>query len=335
MHSDFVNRKLSFVPRTLYLLFLVLCTTSCEQRPDGILSKSEMREVLYDYHLTQSMTDWVPDRTSPDNQPYLDAVFRKHGITQAEFDSSLVWYNAHASELKDIYEDLKERFTVEGQKLQLTLGDHEMATLVAEGGDTTNLWTGPVIIVLRNHPLLNFEKFSVKSDTSFHAGDRFKFTGEVIMMNEERFSRNSLMSVSLSVQANGSKSFGESQILGTGSPFSINLEVPADATPRQVTCYFQYQSDDNTRNFCLVRNLSLIRMHSHTAEADTLTADTLPADLQPVPAAQPMGTKPRQPRLTPEQLRIKTQDDEQKIEIRTAPAVRTPNSIGPTRRKKK
>ena len=97
-------------PLLIVCLILAFSILSCEQRPEGILSKGEMEDVLYDYHLAQAMADWVPGHEGESNQPYIDAVFRKHGITQAEFDSSLVWYNAHASDLKDIYESLKDRY---------------------------------------------------------------------------------------------------------------------------------------------------------------------------------------------------------------------------------
>ena len=319
--------------------FVVLCAlclaclfVAFEQRPDGVLSKGEMEEVLYDYHLTQAMADWAPDNETGSNQPYLDAVFRKHGITQEEFDSSLIWYNAHASDLKDIYDNLKDRFTFESQKLQIAVGDNEMAAIVTEGGDTTNLWNGPRIIVLRNHPLLNLEKFTVKDDSLFERGDQFLLKGDIIMMSEERFNRNAQLIVALSARTITDKRYGDSQIMESTGNFSINIEVPKSEQPLQLACYFQYQTPDATRNFCLIRNLSLIRMHRQTVETDTLDTDSTDTAQSVV---QTVKDRPvRGPRLSPEQLRKQSQDNVQKIEIRTAPEHRTPNSFGPTRRKK-
>lgn len=337
MPSATVNHKWYLTYRPSYFvlctLYFALLLVSCEQRPEGVLSKGEMEEVLYDYHLTQAMADWMPDQDGGTNQPYLDAVFRKHGITQAEFDSSLVWYNAHASDLKDIYDNLKDRFTFESQKLQISVGDNEMAALFTEGGDTTNLWNGPRIIVLRNHPLLNLEKFTVKDDSLFARGDRFLLKGDIIMMNEELYNRNAQLVVALSVQTTKDKTHGDSQPMESTGNFSIDVEVPHSEHPRQVTCYFQYQSPDAIRNFCLIRNISLIRMHTPLAETDTLAADTLTAP-QPQPSSTVKDRSLRGPRLSPEQLRKQSQDNIQKIEIRTAPEHRTPNSFGPSRRKR-
>lgn len=320
--------------------FVVLCAlclaclfVACEQRPKGVLSKGDMEDVLYDYHLAQAMTDWVPDREGESNQPYLDAVFQKHGITQEEFDSSLVWYNAHADDLKDIYDNLKERFTFESQKLQIEAGDKEMAALIIEGGDTTNLWNGPRIIVLRNNPLLCLEKFTVKNDSIFERGDNFKLSGDVIMMSEERYSRNAQLVVAVSVMATDGKTYGDSRPMESTGNFSINIEVPSQQTPQQVSCYFQYQTSEATRNFCIIRNPSLIRMHTLSAEADTLDVDTPDTPNQATP--EPVKRSTHGPRLSPEQLHKQSKDGVQKIEILTAPEHRTPNSFGPTRRKRK
>lgn len=338
MPSVPANRKYHFVH---CLSCLVLCTlfyfllVSCEQRPAGILSKSEMEEVLYDYHLTQAMTDWTDESENTSHQAMLEAVFEKHGTTQAEFDSSLVWYNAHASDLKDIYENLRDRFTFENQKLQLAVGENQLSAVVSENGDTTNLWNGPALLLLRNSQLLNMEKFTIKGDSLFQRGDHFVFSGEVIVLCEERFNRDLQFIAALSVGMKDGSRLGDSYPMNNSGRFNIDLRTSNRQTPSQLSCFFQYQSSDDIRNFCIVRNLSLIRMHTHPAEVDSLDREAGEADAADSVAVQPVNSKPvRKPRLTPEQLRIQSQDDVQKIEIRTAPERRTPNSFGPTRRKK-
>ena len=41
-------------PLLIVCLILAFSILSCEQRPEGILSKGEMEDVLYDYHLAQA-----------------------------------------------------------------------------------------------------------------------------------------------------------------------------------------------------------------------------------------------------------------------------------------
>ena len=101
-----------------------------------------------------------------------------------------------------------------------------------------------------------------------------------------------------------------------------------DADIESLAGFFYYRGKQNTRNFCLIDNISLIRMHELTpdtiAPVDTLTTDS--ADIDTVP-------EPPSKRLTPEEIRRLNQTNEH-INIQTAPSVRRPNSIGPRRRKK-
>lgn len=95
--------------RTNYIL--VLCTlsllavsvTGC--RPKGILSSREMRKVLVDLHKTDGMLQVNGGRSTDysEKDVYYAQVLEKHGITQAQFDSSLVWYTAHPQFFNKIY----------------------------------------------------------------------------------------------------------------------------------------------------------------------------------------------------------------------------------------
>jgi hypothetical protein len=77
--------------------------TGC--RPRGILHSWEMREVLVDMHKTDAMLQLAGYRYSDDEarRIYYAQVMEKHDITQAQFDSSLVWYTAHPQLFDKIY----------------------------------------------------------------------------------------------------------------------------------------------------------------------------------------------------------------------------------------
>lgn len=87
----------------LCLLSFVLCLTSC--RPKGILHSWEMRRVLVDLHKTDALLQVTGQYHIPTEEKaiYYAQVLQKHGITQAEFDSSLVWYTAHPQLFDKIY----------------------------------------------------------------------------------------------------------------------------------------------------------------------------------------------------------------------------------------
>ena len=85
------------------LCFVTLSFTGC--RPKGILHSWEMRKVLVDLHKTDA-TLQVAGKQFGDGEEkamYYAVVLDRHGITQAQFDSSLVWYTAHPQLFDKIY----------------------------------------------------------------------------------------------------------------------------------------------------------------------------------------------------------------------------------------
>ena len=91
-------------------LFVLLCVVvGC--RPRGILSNREMREVLYDLHRADGAIQVAGYNYSHDQEVigYYKNVLDKHGITQAQFDSSLVWYTDNPQIFNKIYPKVMER----------------------------------------------------------------------------------------------------------------------------------------------------------------------------------------------------------------------------------
>ena len=154
--------------KVLLIIILVVCTLSCDNSSDKVVSKSKMEQVLYDYHLAQALVSTLSEEERYKAEMYIESVYEKNGITHEEFDSSMVYYNRHADELKDIYNNLHDRFAVINEKLQLQTGNNEMMTF-SENGDTTNIWGGKKLIVLRNKEILNKEIFTIKADTKWTA----------------------------------------------------------------------------------------------------------------------------------------------------------------------
>jgi len=91
-----------------HIFIFVLCSVllvlwGC--RPKGVLSSNAMKEVLEDLHKTEAMLQTAGLRPSDQEikSIYFAQVLEQHGITQAEFDSSLVWYTAHPQLFDKIY----------------------------------------------------------------------------------------------------------------------------------------------------------------------------------------------------------------------------------------
>lgn len=91
----------------------LLLLSSCDGRPKGVLSKSEMTDVVTEMHkLDGALSEkGLLYNHDAEKQLYYNSVFKKYGITQAEFDSSLVWYTKNPKRFELVYLDVMLRLT--------------------------------------------------------------------------------------------------------------------------------------------------------------------------------------------------------------------------------
>ena len=86
------------------VVLLVFSLTACKvKRPETVLPDAKMENVLYDYHIAKAMGEEVPYNESYKRVLYIESVFKKYGITQADFDSSMVWFARNPEVLTKIY----------------------------------------------------------------------------------------------------------------------------------------------------------------------------------------------------------------------------------------
>lgn len=165
--------------RKLLALFLLVCTLlSCKpQVPQEYIQPRDMEDILFDYHLAQGMAQQKGGEGGVNSAMYQlafrEAVFKKHGVTEAEFDSSMVYYQRHTERLKGIYDNLAKRLSAEAQSLGASVDDVNSLGDLTMNGDTANVWKGEQALVLSPNAPFNHYSFDIKADSSFHKGDRF------------------------------------------------------------------------------------------------------------------------------------------------------------------
>ena len=314
------------LPTLALLMFLLM---ACDDRPKDVLSRGKMEDVLYDYHIMQGIIDELPsEEREAKAQDYINAVFEKHGITEAQFDSSIVYYNRHTKDLHKIYSNLKERYSTVNDEIQLVNGNNDVMAVFATGGDTTNLWNSAKLLALRNKDLLNRESFTIQADTSFRRQDLFILTLNPLFIRENQGDYDIQLHVGLSILYASGKHAGMTRMLNTSGIQQLTLQTSPDEDIKTITGFFYYRGKKTTRNLCLIDNISLVRMHQKEPEqpvqTDSVKTDSLATDTL---------NKPIERRLSPEELRQMNKSNEH-INLQRAPSVRTPNSIGPRRRKR-
>ena len=229
------------------------------------------------------MSNDLPYDENYKKQAYLAYVFQKHGVTEAEFDSSMVWYSRHSDEMNTIYQNLQKRMETTAELLKKQTVRSSGEVTVSLSGDTVDLWQDRTIYWLTSSSLTNKVTFDLKADTSFHERDKMvleanfsflpkgKREGKVVMAMNLAFDNDSTQGISRVVEASGIQRL----MLRPDSAFKY----------KSVTGFMYYTGKDHSS--ALISDIRLMRYRmreenlpqqndSVAAKADTLAPnDTL------------------------------------------------------------
>ena len=148
--ADFRSLPIGGVVGGLLLLLLLACAPS---QPRGVLSEEKMTDVLVDIHLAQGMAETQGD-VDVTRFKYIQAVFKKHRITEAEFDSSMVYYSGRAEEFTHIYNNVVTRVQAQAERLGLETATQDQFASITNEGDTANIWLGKDFACITGNPKL-------------------------------------------------------------------------------------------------------------------------------------------------------------------------------------
>lgn len=157
----------------------MLVLASCQPgTPSQYIQPDDMEDILVDYHLARAMSDQEMNRNGGSNYVcglYLEAVLRKHGVTQAEFDSSLIYYYTRADRFDDIYKRVAERLEEQALVMGASEGEIGKYASLDASGDTANIWPERPQLMLLTVPPYNRRNIEVAVDSTFEQGDSFLF----------------------------------------------------------------------------------------------------------------------------------------------------------------
>lgn len=160
----------------IFVLMLMMAVGCKPKVPSEYVQPCELEDMLYEYHVAEAMArNGNPPDENYKQTEYFLAVLEKHHVTEAVFDSSLVYYYSHAERLKEIYLSVHERLVNDAKKLGASVGDINRYSQFNETGDTANIWRDETAMLLIPRPTKNRFDFVVKADSTFMLGDSFMF----------------------------------------------------------------------------------------------------------------------------------------------------------------
>ena len=324
---------------SIIILLLLLLTAACGDRPGGVPSRGKMERILYDYHKAQAIMNVGVEDRSLNAEECMLYVLNKHGMNSEMFDSAMIWYCEHPDQLQKIYQHLEERLKAEDEEMQAKVGTSNMSSIYSEGGDTTNLWTGAPLIVLRPENLQCVEQFTLKADSSYHKNDRFIFNADTKFVKEDQ-SLRSILYMCLSIKTADGKTYSQVNETRVSTIQRIDLSQSTDEEIKEVSGYFYYKADKTAKSICVINGISLVRMHIEekvdTTANDSTAADSIDIDNQPrmqvspdIPSVELSEDVPE--RTTKPAAPAQRRNEVEDIRLRRAPS--NPSAPMPTQRR--
>lgn len=245
------------------------------ERPDTVLSDAAMENVLYDYHIAKALGEQTERGENYKRVLYMDYVYKKHDITEAQFDSSMVWFSRHPDVLSEIYKKVTERLRTEEAYVERLVALRENKPLTSRAGDSIDVWAWQRIYQLSGMPMDNRIAFTLPSDSNFKARDtlrwsvHFTFSGETydslkapVMALQMCFSNDSVISDFVQIHKGGTQ--------------MLTLTGDTLGDIKEVNGFIYYPCQDSVKPLMMNR-ISLMRYHARAIDSLTLIKDSLVA----------------------------------------------------------
>lgn len=153
-------------------LLMSVLYVSCSRVPSGILSEKDMQKVMTDIYLAEAMIGINNETYKSDTmkQALYESVFRKYNITQAEYDSSIVWYGRNM----DIYMGVFNRMIDDLDKRADEMGDIPADPISGSSKkDSVDIWPRRSYFRFSANALFNGTTFDIRPSEQFPSGSIF------------------------------------------------------------------------------------------------------------------------------------------------------------------
>ncbi len=253
--------------------FIVLCLAmavvllSCKPRvPSGYIQPGDMENILYDYYMADGMANCEYGEVQEqayNNRLYKLAVLKKHGVTQSEFDSSLVYYARHADRLHSIYENIEKRLGNAAIGMGASAGDLQQFGSSVSHSDTADVWNEERSCVLHTGMPYNVLSYAIKADTAFHKGDRMVLSFDTHFIYQDGTKDGvALLAVRLSNDSVVSRTIH----MSSDSHYTLNVVDDGNIGIKDVYGFIFLTKNQNTSfstmKMMFVDNIRLVRLHN-------------------------------------------------------------------------
>lgn len=240
----------------LYILSIIIGITlfsGCNSTPDEVLPPEKMAQLLADIHIGESIVDVERTKYYNDSlkKTVKQSILVKHGVSQAQLDTSFAWYGHNIEEYITVYDRVIEILDEDIE----TLGTRKDEQLnLSFEGDSIDVWQGVRHYYFNSFTPSEFISFNLSKDRHWENGDYYVWRLKLI---------NNISQIKWGIAADysdGSSEFINTTISNEGWN-EITIITDSTKTLNRVYGYIHAKTNDNENIY--LDSLSLVRLRAN------------------------------------------------------------------------
>lgn len=248
---------------------VIFVLAACNNRPAEVISDEQMCQVLVDMHkldgvFFQKGILYIPDSNK---EKYYQSVLKKHAITKAQFDSSMVWFTRNPDRFEKVYESVIQ--DVKTIQTDVNRGAYHVFDTTLTYYSKVNLW--------KKTRHYEFTAKSRRTQLRFNVTDRQMLMGDVYLLMFRQIIAPSDSCIDPYTVLTINYANGKSDSIvhkayndGKWRKFKLRLTAKSDAQIKSVSGAFLASHGYKGKMNAKIDSVALVRLFDATAK-DSLT----------------------------------------------------------------
>ena len=250
------------------LICISMLLVACSRTPKGIIPDQKMKQILVDMQLAEALIQTEPSAypTYEERRALYRTIFNKHNVTEAAYDSSMIWYGKHLEQYMRIFEsaltDIKRQIDL--------IGDIKPDAAPASNADSLDIWMQHTYCVFSSRSQVNrMILFDLQPDEAYSSGSTFVLGLEVWGMTTHA---DNVLEARLYAAQDDTTLFARSNVTHDGY-HTLQLKTLAVKQVKRVYGYLRLSVSDSAFHKIYVDRINLMKYRygsSALAQADSL-----------------------------------------------------------------
>lgn len=163
---------MSKIPWLIISIISLILATSCRKTPSYVIPPDDMASLMADMRIADAVSSIrsAEYSTSAKRLALKNAVLERHGVTQHDLDTSLIYYGHNIA----LYQDVTQAsIDILEERLKRINAETTGVSSVSAAGDSVDLWPFPAAILVNEKSPSQYFTMALKTDDNFERGDSY------------------------------------------------------------------------------------------------------------------------------------------------------------------